>query len=327
MDVVARRAHVRKANASIAAVARQAEFVAPTPFICECGDDSCTGQVRLAVDAFEIVVSQADWYLMGNRHGFRAAVLSADGVVVELPALPQRETLLDGVAGIVPAGRRHEQPTASLRQATIDLEDSRRRIAEAADKERARIQRDLHDGAQQRLLAISIKLAHAEQDLQTDPAAASAELGRVSLELDAALRELQSLAAGVYPPVLAAYGVTAALKDLSLRTPLPVHISDSGLTRHQMEVESAVYFTIAEAMQNATKHAHDATGIWIHLSEAANALHFQISDDGAGMKSDATPGHGLQNMRDRIEAVGGHLTIESPPGGGTQVTASVPAPA
>jgi signal transduction histidine kinase len=104
---------------------------------------------------------------------------------------------------------------------------------------------------------------------------------------------------------------------------LPVHISDGGVARHRMELESAVYFTCVEGMQNASKHALDATGVGIQLREFDGTLYFEVRDDGLGIQPDARPGRGLQNMRDRVAALGGHLTVQSQPGKGTHVMGSI----
>jgi signal transduction histidine kinase len=244
-------------------------------------------------------------------------------VLVHDPALRDEQELLDGVSGVVLAGWHRRQLAFDLAKAMTDLEGSRRRIAEAAVHERARIERDLHDGAQQRLVALRIELALAEERLQTDPGAAIADIRKLGLEVDLALEELQSLARGVYPPLLRDGGPAAALSSLEPQSALPIHVTAEGVARRPVEVESAVYFTCVEALQNAMKHAAGATGVWIRFYESGERLHFEVRDDGAGMPPDAIPGHGLRNMRDRIEAVGGRLTVDSRPGHGTRVMGSI----
>jgi len=135
---------------------------------------------------------------------------------------------------------------------------------------------------------------------------------------------LRALARGVYPPVLTDRGVPDALRSVAMLVPLPVHLIEGGVRRHPIEIESAAYFTCVEAVQNALKHAHGATGIWIKLGQAPRWLHFEVRDNGPGFQTDGAHGRGLRNMRDRIEAVGGQVSIESEPGHGTRVTGTIP---
>jgi signal transduction histidine kinase len=225
---------------------------------------------------------------------------------------------------MVVAGWRHERLTADLGRAPSELEESRRRIAEAADLERARIERDLHDGAQQRLVGLRIRLAMAEERLQGDPAAGAGVVHELGFEAEAALDELRALARGVYPPALTDRGIVDALRSMAIQAPRPVHVAEAGVTRHPIEIESAIYFTCVEAAQNALKHADGATGIWIKLRQTPERLTFEVRDDGSGFEVDTADGRGLRNMRDRIEAIGGRLTVESKPGDGTTVAGSVP---
>jgi signal transduction histidine kinase len=247
-----------------------------------------------------------------------------DVALVHDQALEDDPELLDGVGSMVLAGSRHERRAVDLSRAMSDLEESRRRIAEAADLERARIERDLHDGAQQRLVSLRIRLGLAEERLETDPAAGAQLVKELGFEAEAALDELRALARGVYPPVLTDRGVPDALRSMAMLVPLPVHLIENGVTRHPIEIESAAYFTCVEAVQNALKHADGATGIWIKLDQASRRLHFEVRDNGPGFASDGVHGRGLRNMRDRVEAVGGRLWIESHVGHGTRVTGTVP---
>jgi signal transduction histidine kinase len=249
-----------------------------------------------------------------------------DVALVHDVALLDDPELLDGVSGMVLGGSRHQRLSADLGRAMIDLEESRRRIAEAADLERVRIERDLHDGAQQRLVSLRIRLGLAEERLKTDPAAGTQLVHELGFEAEAALDELRALARGVYPPVLTDLGLPDALRSMAAHAPLPVHLLESGVTRHAIEIESAAYFTCVEAVQNALKHAHGATGMWIKLSQAPTWLHFDVRDDGPGFRTDGVHGRGLRNMHDRIEAVGGQLSVESEPGHGTRVTGTIPLP-
>jgi signal transduction histidine kinase len=254
---------------------------------------------------------------IGTDGGSDAAVLIHD------VALRNDKELLDGVSDLVLAAWRHERVMADLAHAMGDVEDSRRRIAEAADHERARLERDLHDGAQQRLIALRIRLGLAEELLQTDPAAGIRAVHELGFHADLALEELRSLAHGVYPSLLNDRGLPDALQSLARQAPMPVHITAGGVTRHAPEIDSAVYFTCAEAVQNAMKHADTATAVWIDLSQSGDVLRFEIRDDGAGFTPADSAGRGLRNMRDRIEAIGGDVTVDSRPGRGTRVCGSV----
>jgi signal transduction histidine kinase len=250
----------------------------------------------------------------------------SDVALIHDVALLDDLELLDGVSGMVLAGLRHERLTADLERAMHDLEESRRRIAEAADLERARIERDLHDGAQQRLVALRIRLGLAEELLNTDPGAGVREVHELGFEAERALEELRSLAHGVYPPLLTDGGVPEALRSVAAQAPVPVHVVAVGVTRQPIEIESAVYFTCVEALQNAVKHAEGATGVWIKLSQTRNRLRFEVRDDGPGFTLADHDGRGLRNMHDRIEAIGGDLEVDAKPDGGTRVTGSVQLP-
>jgi signal transduction histidine kinase len=213
--------------------------------------------------------------------------------------------LLAAAAGVLLVRRRYEE---LLRE----LEESRMRIARAADLERSRIERDLHDGAQQRLIGLRIKLSIAEE--LDNPAPALRELGD---EVERALEELRQLAHGVYPSLLSDRGLGAALRALAAELPLPVQLAVADIERRPPEVETAVYFACREAAQNALKHG--ARELWITLTEQG----FEVRDDGPGFVPAAHLNGGLRNMRDRIEAVGGRLTIDSAPGRGTRIRGAV----
>jgi signal transduction histidine kinase len=255
------------------------------------------------------------------------SAVSDDGsrsvAVVHDARLGDDPELLEGVAGMVLADRRREGVRSELAAALEELRQSRRRIAEAADCERARIERDLHDGAQQQLIALRIRLQLAEEKLQQDPTACGADLQELGFAVERAQLELQSLARGVCPPVLMDRGPADALRCLAAEAPMPVHVRSGPLPRQPVAIESAVYFTCAEAVQNALKHAAGASGVTISLGLLRGALCFEVCDDGGGFSAVRRDGRGLANMRDRIEAVGGRLTIASRPGAGTRVAGAV----
>jgi signal transduction histidine kinase len=234
-------------------------------------------------------------------------------------ALRDDEELLEDATDLVLASLRHDQLVNSLVTALGDLEASRQRMAEAALLERARIERDLHDGAQQQLIALRIRADIAEELLKTDPAASIEEIRKLAYHADRALAELRSCARGIYPALLSDRGLIEALRSIGREAPIPVRIRSRGVERHPIEIESAVYFTCVEAIQNAAKHATGATGVWLALTESCGALHFTVKDDGCGFDLHTADGHGLRNMRDRIEAEGGHLSFDTSPGCGARL--------
>jgi signal transduction histidine kinase len=212
-----------------------------------------------------------------------------------------------------------------LRRQADELQASRARIVAAADAERRRIERDLHDGAQQYLVAIAVKARLIQQLARTDPAGGAALTQDLVRDVESALDELRTLAQGIYPPLLSSSGLAEALGAASRRTPIPVRLETDGVGRYQPELEAAVYYCCLEALQNASKHAGDGTSAALRLWEEAGSLLFEVDDDGAGFDpASGTAGAGLTNMRDRIGAVGGTLRIESALGAGTHVHGAVP---
>ena len=216
--------------------------------------------------------------------------------------------------------RRNAHLESELRASLQDLRASRARLEQAADAERRRIERDLHDGAQQRLVALRIKLELAAERMD-DP-----ELLRgLGADVEEALDEIRDLARGIYPAPLADRGLVEGLRAAALRSPLPTTVLAAGVRRYPREIESAAYFCCLEALQNAAKHA-GATAAVIDLSDNG-ALHAEVRDDGAGYSLHrVTEGVGLTSMRDRIAAVGGAVVIQSSPGHGTRVSVEIPLP-
>ncbi len=213
---------------------------------------------------------------------------------------------------------------AQVETSLDELQESRARIQAAADNERMRIERNLHDGAQQRLVALRMRLELAAKLTKRDPRRSSTLLLELGRELQEALEEVRSLARGIYPSVLADRGLEEALVAVARREPIATTIDAQDVSRYPTEVESAVYFCCLEALQNVAKHAQGATSVWISLVDDG-ALRFAVVDDGAGFSEEApSTGTGVTHMRDRLAAVGGVLTIRSVPGEGTQVIGSIP---
>jgi signal transduction histidine kinase len=243
-------------------------------------------------------------------------------------ALRADQELLSAISALVLGTVRHQDATSKLAAAMRQLEQSRRRIAEAGDLERARIERDLHDGAQQRLMMLRIRLSLVEEQLRPDSAAGADAVHDLGNEAEQTLDELRSLAHGVYPAILSDRGLEEALRSLAAITTVPLHLQTGGLTRLSIELETAVYFTCLEAVQNAIKHAPAASAVWVRLHQGADTLSIEVRDDGPGFvapcESPSGLHAGLRNMRDRLEAVGGSLTVDSAPGRGTRVIGRVP---
>ena len=205
-----------------------------------------------------------------------------------------------------------------------ELQESRRRIVTAQDERARKLERDLHDGAQQQLVAVSVKLGLVEKLTTRDPEKARAILAELKEDAADALDNLRDLARGIYPPLLADKGLEAALEAQARKSQLDVRVDADGCGRYPQEVEAAVYFCSLEALQNVSKYAK-ARATTITLVETNGDLSFRVRDDGVGFDpSAARMGAGLTNMRDRLEALGGALEIASMPGEGTTVAGRVP---
>jgi signal transduction histidine kinase len=214
-----------------------------------------------------------------------------------------------------------------LRHKAEELAASRARIVVAADAERRRIERDLHDGAQQRLVALAVKLRLARRLVDADLDQARGMLDELRDEVKDAVEELRSLAHGIYPPLLLDQGLAAALGSAAQRATIPTRVEAGPIGRYPADLEAAAYFCCLEALQNAMKHAGPEATAVIRAWEEDGALRFAVADDGAGFDAAAKAGGtGFVNMADRLGAIGGTLRVESTPGGGTSVLGSVPLP-
>jgi len=262
--------------------------------------------------------------------GQRATTI-ADGdreiaAIVHDEALRDQAELVEAAAGFARVALDNRRLYAEVESSLEDARNSRARIVASADAERRRIERDLHDGAQQRLVSLRIKLELAEEALRDDPDVGAERLNALGPEVQATLDEIRALAHGVYPPLLADRGLGEALRAAALLAPLAATVSADGIGRYRPEVESAVYFCCLEALQNAAKHADGATRVNISLSDG-DGLRFEVRDDGAGFTAGSPEGAGLTNMRDRVSALGGDVEVASAAGAGTVVTGSIPVPA
>jgi len=202
------------------------------------------------------------------------------------------------------------------------LAASRARVIAAGDDARRRIERDLHDGAQQRLVTLAVALRRAEPKIPTGLDELRADVDRVAEGLKAAVEELREMSRGIHPAVLTEGGLVPALKALGRRSAVPVKLDAAIEHRLPDQVEIAAYYTLSEAITNASKHA-GAGQLWVSMRLEDEVLHLSIRDDGAG-GADPSRGSGLIGLADRIEALGGKLELKSPPGTGTLIAAELP---
>ena len=239
------------------------------------------------------------------------------------PLTGTEDSLLRHLASQASLVMRNAQLTAELRATIEELLASRRRLVEAQDAERRRIERNLHDGAQQQLIALAIQLGLLAESAD-DPDLIRQAIPDLKAQLSTALDDLRALARGIYPPLLAEQGLVMALRTQAARSPVPVVLEAGQVGRYPQDAESTVYFCTLEALQNVAKHAR-ATAATVRLSGSAGTLEFSVSDDGAGFPAAATRhGSGLQGMSDRLAAHGGTLTVTSQPGHGTTITGRLP---
>jgi PAS domain S-box-containing protein len=210
-----------------------------------------------------------------------------------------------------------------LRARLDELAASRARIVTAGDTERRRLERNLHDGAQQRLVSLALSLRLARAKLAADPATAQTLLERASEELALALDELRELARGLHPAVLTDHGLRAAVEMLAGRAPVPAEIAEIPAERLPAPVEAAAYYVIAEALTNVAKYAR-ASAVRVRVAAAGDDVVVEIADDGVG-GADPAAGSGLRGLADRVEALGGTLTVETGAGAGTTLRATIPA--
>jgi signal transduction histidine kinase len=244
--------------------------------------------------------------------------------VVHDAGLDARPQLLEAGVSMARVVLDNQRLTAEAQASMRELRGSRARISASAERERRRIERDLHDGAQQRLVALRIELELAEELVREDPERGAARIHELEHDVDEALEELRALAHGVYPPMLADRGLVEALRSVATRSTIAVELDAHSVDRYPPEVESAVYFCVLEAIQNVHKHARAARRIVVRLDGVSRGeLRFSVRDDGPGTAV-LSAGSGITNMRDRLAAVGGSAWVTSTPGVGTVVRGRLP---
>jgi signal transduction histidine kinase len=242
------------------------------------------------------------------------------------PLSHEEEQLLEHLAAQAGLVLRNAGLTEELRARLEELQASRQRIVAAQDQERRRLERDLHDGAQQQLVALAVKQRMAGMFVGKDPEKALALLSELQADTTAALDNLRDLARGIYPPLLADKGLPAALESQASKAAVSTRVVPDGVGRYPQEAEAAVYFCCLEALQNVTKYA-EASSVTVTLRDEGGALTFEVQDDGRGFDpSSAPPGSGMQNMADRLAALGGTFAVRSSPGDGTTVHGRIPVP-
>jgi signal transduction histidine kinase len=243
------------------------------------------------------------------------------------PVTPTEQKLVDDLAHQAGLVLRNVGLASELRNRLDELRSSRQRLVRAQDEERRRLERNLHDGAQQHLVALKVKLGIAQMLAATSPEKARLTVVQLKADADEALETLRDLARGIYPPLLADRGLVAALESQARKVNVHVRVDAEGVERYAQDVEATVYFCVLEALQNVQKYAK-ASQVVVRLRGQEGGLTFEVDDDGAGFDTAAvTRGAGLTNMLDRVEALGGSVDVTSAPGAGACVSGNVPAPA
>lgn len=250
-----------------------------------------------------------------DRNGEHVAALMHD------PVLDDEHQLLEAVGAAAGMSLENARLQAELRARVEELRGSRARVIEAGQKERQRLERDLHDGAQQRLIALSLRLSLLDRRLPGAPEA-RLELDAARREIALSLEELRDVARGIHPAVLSGHGLAVAVESLAARAPLPVRLALDVVGRLPERVEVAAYYVVSESLANIAKHAH-AHGARISLEQHPGRLVVEVVDDGVG-GADTERGSGLRGLADRVEALGGRLRVWTPLGGGTRVQAEIP---
>ncbi len=250
-----------------------------------------------------------------DREGVHVAALLHDSALNDEPALLHAVTAAAGIA--LENGRLH----AELRAKLEELRGSRARIIDAGQQERKRLERNLHDGAQQRLVALSLELGMLEEGLRSDPQARR-RLDLARQEIATSLEELRSVARGLHPAVVSGHGLDVALQQLAVRAPVPVRLRVDVEPRLPERLEVAAYYLVSESLANVGKHAR-ATTASIDVQRGERQVVVEVIDDGIG-GADTETGSGLRGLADRVEALGGSLRVWSPAGGGTRVRAELP---
>jgi signal transduction histidine kinase len=244
--------------------------------------------------------------------------------IVHDPALAEDPALVETAGSYALAALENDQLSGALHSSLEELAEARAFGVTAERREREKIERDIHDGAQQRLVALRLKIALAADQIGGLDTAGADALHALEADIDAAIEEVRSFARGVYPAMLAEMGLASALRTLGRGTTLPTVVVADGLGRYSHEIETTVYFSCSEALQNAAKHARGATSATVRVWDDGD-LRFEVRDDGCGFDAASTPrGSGLSNLGDRLVSIDGTITLRSAPGRGTSVQGVIP---
>jgi signal transduction histidine kinase len=250
-----------------------------------------------------------------DRNGSRVAALVHDKTLDDEPEL------LEAVGAAAGISLENARLQAELKARLVELQGSRARVIEVGQKERQRLERNLHDGAQQRLIALSLQLSLLEQRHRDEPEV-RAELDQARREIALSLEELRDVARGIHPAVLTGHGLKVALESLAARAALPVRLTVDIEQRLPERVEVAAYYVVSESLVNIGKHAH-ARDASVRVAKSNSSLVVEVVDDGVG-GANTEGGSGIRGLADRVEALGGRLRVWTPRGGGTRVEAEIP---
>jgi signal transduction histidine kinase len=263
--------------------------------------------------------------LPSSEHGRAVTLIEREGAPVAAllhdASLRDEPELLDSVAAAAGIALENARLQADLRARVDELAESRARVIDAGQKERQRLERNLHDGAQQRLVALSLDLGRLEEQISGDPDA-KVRLDQARQQIAVSLAELRDVARGIHPAVVSAHGLPVALEELAAHAPVPVDLAVEVEERLPEPIEVAAYYVVCESIANIGKHAC-AQSASVHVAREGESLIVEIVDNGVG-GADTERGSGLRGLADRVEALGGRLRIWTPPGGGTRVRAEIP---
>jgi signal transduction histidine kinase len=270
--------------------------------------------------AYWVGVFRLDFVFWVSDGPLGVTIATLAGVVMLVLAVG----ITKGLAGLeaVLAGALLDASPDELKRRVTEIAGSRSRSMSAADQERRRLERDLHDGAQQRLVSLAMTLGLAQQKLTTNPDHGARLVAEAHAEAKRALQDLRDLARGLHPAVLTDHGLEAALPALAARCPIPTRVDAAVSPRPAPTVESAAYFVVAEALTNVARYSQ-ATNVEVTARREGDVLTIEVRDDGAG-NARVVPGGGLAGLTDRIEALDGRLTVSSPDGGPTVIHVEVP---